>query len=447
MGHLPFPLDAVTPLSTCRAGRHAGSHKPLAAAMSVALAACLAAPLPALAQETRAELLRAQRAAKAKRLTPHDPGFVEKAFSFVGERESGGKPLGFYPYAGSVFTGGAVAFGAGYRVPFKDTGSLETEAAISPKLYWKIDAQLRLPEFFDRRVRVEARAIYLDAPKVNFFGLGAGSSEDDRTTFRLTAGALSSTVLVRPTGWFGVGGGLDYLVDDTGRGKTGPSIEEVFDPDEVPGLGVDPNYTVLRAFAQVDTRRVSGDIPGGRGRGTIRVPARVRDLAPGYATRGGFARADLAWFSAQDNLPYSFRRFDGEGAYLVPLLRDNWIIAVRGLVSLTDTDPGQEVPYYLMPTLGYSRDLRGFDNFRFRDRNRLLMTAEYRWTPSRLLDVVLFYDTGKVAPRAGDLNFSDLERDFGLGLRFHTRNETILRFELAKSDEKLRFIFGVGPSF
>jgi hypothetical protein len=430
-------------------GRAGGGlvRRSTAAILGLALAACVAMPLPAAAQETRAELLRAQRAAKARRTVPHDPGFVEKMFSFVGERESGGKPLGFYPYVGSVYTGGAVAFGAGYRVPFKDTGSLETEAAISPKLYWKVDARLRLPEFFDRRVRVEARAIYLDAPKINFFGIGSESSEDDRTTFRLTAGALSTTVLVRPAPWLGVGGGLDYLVDDTGRGKTGPSIEEVFGPDEVPGLGVDPNYTVLRAFAQVDTRRVSGDIAGGRGRGTMRVPARVRDLAPGYATRGGFARADVAWFSAEDNVPYSFRRFDGGGGYLIPLLRDNWVIALRGLVSLTGTDTGQEVPYYLMPTLGYSRDLRGFDNFRFRDRNRLLMTAEYRWTPSRLLDVVLFYDTGKVAPRAGDLDFSGLESDYGFGLRFHTRNETLVRFELAKSDEKLRFIFGVGPSF
>jgi len=403
-------------------------------------------PASSAAQESRAAELRARRAEKARSVVPHKPTLFEKLSTAVGEKESGGRPLGFYPYFGSIFTGGAVAVGVGYRVPFKDTGALTTEVAISPKLYWKFDTRLRLPEFADRRVRIEARALYLDAPKVNFFGVGNDSIEDDKATFRLKAGTLLGTVLVRPLSWMGIGGGIDYVNNNLGSGKIEPSIEEIFTPDEVPGLGDSPDYFVTRAFVQVDTRDVSGDFAGTSARVTRAAP-RLRSLTPSYATRGGFARVDFASLSATSDLPYDFDLIDTAAGYLIPILRDNWVIALRAQATFTRTGGDNEVPYFLLPTLGSSRDLRGFDNFRFRDRNKLLLTAEYRWAVSPFADMVVFYDAGKVAPDASDLDFSDLKNDYGVGIRFHTRSTAIMRFEVARSDERMRFIFGVGASF
>ena len=46
---------------------------------------------------------------------------------------------------------------------------------------------------------------------------------------------------------------------------------------------------------------------------------------------------------------------------------------------LTETAAGQEVPFYLLPTLGGSTTLRGFLDDRFRDRDLLLFNAEYRF--------------------------------------------------------------------
>src|SRR5688572_32476637 len=34
------------------------------------------------------------------------------------------------------------------------------------------------------------------------------------------------------------------------------------------------------------------------------------------------------------------------------------------------------------------------------------------WTPARFLDMAVFYDTGKVAARKGDINFEDLEDSY-----------------------------------
>ena len=92
---------------------------------------------------------------------------------------------------------------------------------------------------------------------------------------------------------------------------------------------------------------------------------------------------------------------------LIPLMRANWVIALRGLTTITDLDETEAIPHFMLPSLGGARPA-GFPDFRFRDRHRLVMNAELRWTP-RFLDMAVFYDAGKVAARKSDLDFRDLE--------------------------------------
>jgi outer membrane protein assembly factor BamA len=113
----------------------------------------------------------------------------------------------------------------------------------------------------------------------------------------------------------------------------------------------------------------------------------------------------------------------------VPLLRDRRVLALRAAVSTSDADAGQEVPFYYQRTLGGPDDLRGFRRFRFRDRNSILLQAEYRWEIFTAVDGAIFYDAGKVASRREDLSLSDLESDYGIGFRFGTRNGVFLRVE------------------
>ena len=51
------------------------------------------------------------------------------------------------------------------------------------------------------------------------------------------------------------------------------------------------------------------------------------------------------------------------------------------------------------------------------------------------LDMALFADGGKVFPRRGQLNFSHLEGDGGIGFRFNIRGRQFLRLDIAKSRE------------
>ena len=73
-----------------------------------------------------------------------------------------------------------------------------------------------------------------------------------------------------------------------------------------------------------------------------------------------------------------------------------------------------------MPDLG-GRTLRGYSSWRFRDRNRLLLTGEYRWTAGPFVDMALFVDAGKVArPRSTTSTSGSLQTSHGVGLTFHT---------------------------
>ena len=129
----------------------------------------------------------------------------------------------------------------------------------------------------------------------------------------------------------------------------------------------------------------------------------------GYSGKGGLYQVQFDDFRELDHEQYSFRSLEAEVTQMIPLMRANWVIALHGLATVTDVDATEAVPYFMLPSLGGGKTLRGFPDLRFRDRHRLVMNAELRWTPARFLDMALFYDAGKVTAQKGDLNFRDLE--------------------------------------
>ena len=144
---------------------------------------------------------------------------------------------------------------------------------------------------------------------------------------------------------------------------------------------------------------------------------------------------------------YSFDRLDGEVVQHIPLLRENWVISLHGLVQTTLNDD-DAVPYFLMPALGSSHNLRGYGSWRFRDRHSILTSGEFRFIPSRLaLDLAVFYDAGKVASRREDLSLTHLSHDVGVGLRFHSPVATPVRIELARGSEGFHLVIAGGAAF
>jgi outer membrane translocation and assembly module TamA len=105
------------------------------------------------------------------------------------------------------------------------------------------------------------------------------------------------------------------------------------------------------------------------------------------------------------------------------------------------------VPYYLLPTLGGARRHRGYSDFRFQDRHMMLVSGEYRWTPSRVLDMAIFVDSGKVTSDRSDLDFDGLKTAWGIGLRIHGPTFTPVRIDVASAKEGVRVHVTGGVAF
>jgi outer membrane protein assembly factor BamA len=207
---------------------------------------------------------------------------------------------------------------------------------------------------------------------------------------------------------------MAYLTPRLGSGTDTrfPSTEEVYDPATLPGLGAQPDFLRTDVSAALDWR----DNP----------------LNPHSGGRYG---AQLSNYADRDLNGYDFRRIDIELQQYVPLPHRYRVIALRAAAVVTDADAGQQVPFFYQPTLGGSQTLRGFREFRFRDRNSLVLTAEYRWEAWWALDGAFFVDAGKVAANRRDLTLHDMDVSYGVGFRLHSNRAFVSRLDLAFSRE------------
>ena len=250
------------------------------------------------------------------------------------------------------------------------------------------------------------------------------TSPDDRANFRMKQAAVSLRADARLAGPFfaSAAAGYERYGLEPGKGVH-PSIETVFAPFEVPGLNAEPTYTRLSASVGADWRPSAG-----------------------YARRGGLYGLGYQMWRDRD-ATYSFERLDAEVVQHLPLLRENWVISLRGRVQSTIGD-SDVVPYFLLPALGSGSTLRGYSTGRFRDRHALLLQAEWRWITNRAgMDMAIFYDMGKVSDRRSGLGLSGLKSNVGIGLRLHGPQTTPLRIELARGNEGFNLVFAAGAAF
>lgn len=379
------------------------------------LLASASVTLPATAQETRAELLEKERAERAKQVKTYEPGKIERALIYY-ERNN---PLakiaprnGFfirYGYAEKP-VGSGIAVGGGWRHDVLDrNGRIVFEGGHSLRGYRMVRADFSLPRLMDEKLEVGIAASHHHNPQEDFYGLGLDSLKSDRTSFLYKAPDVQGRALISPVGWFNAGVRLGWTDVTIGRGtdKRFPSTEERFTAPEAPGLLDGPSFLYTDLSAAVDTRD-----------------------QPGNARAGGYY--GLAWrrHSDRDLDRYSFDRVDVDLQQFVPIFDKKRVLAARLQLLTTTANDQNEVPFYFRPTLGGGTTLRSFADFRFRDRNVLVMNVEYRWEAFSGLDMALFTDWGSVAARFSDLELGG-EKAYGIGMRFNTYKAVFLRFDVA----------------
>jgi hypothetical protein len=374
------------------------------------------------AQDSRADEIAAEQAKKARDLKPYVESAAERWTETI-TREFLAEPGGFYPFFGSVYSGGGFTLGAGYRQFYGDRTHWDVKGLYSFKNYKYIAFSTDSWGLAHGLIDLHANVGWRDATQVAYYGLGIESPQD-RSNFGMKQAFFGGDMAIRPGGHSVFGAGLAYedFTLEEGAG-TDPSIEQIHTPATAPGLGESPSYIHTMASAGIDWRP-----------------------AAGYARTGGLYQISYHDY-ADRNGSLDFDRVDGEIVQHIPILRENWVFSAHGLVQ-TILDDDNTVPYFLLPSLGSGSTLRAYPAWRFRDRHSLLMSGEFRWIPSRRgIDMAVFYDAGKVVPRWDDLSLKGLKHDVGVGIRFHGPAATPLRIEVAKGREGFNLVFAGSAAF
>jgi hypothetical protein len=374
---------------------------------------------------SRQAAIEQEQAQKATATRPYVPNKTERWFNTLDTLLAGGQ-LKWHPFFESAYSGGGFTLGAGWLNYVSAYNTLDVRGSYTFSNYKRVEAEFAAPRLFNRRGHLSILGGWRDAPQVAFYGIGTNTSQDARLNYRFRQPYLSGLLKVFPTRrTLMLGGGAEYSrwSLDSGEGSV-PSIDTVFTPETLPGLGAEVTYLHTQGAVGLDWR-----------------------TSPGYTRRGAYIGATLHDYSDRDDA-FGFQLAEYEGIAHLPILRETWALSFHGRVQTAFDKDDQQIPFFMLPALGGGSSLRGYPSWRFRDRNSLLLQAEWRIMVNRYLDMAFFYDAGKVVPRTSDLDLDGLKDDYGFGLRFHGPFATPLRVEIARSRESsFSFIFASSASF
>jgi hypothetical protein len=440
----PHPVAQPLPMTHAPARATGHSHRGavtllvcLFSMLGVAGSAAAVTPAPPVPQRSQsgstAEDLEALRRAKMAEVAPPDKDSVEKGLAWLEDGywiekiRAGWK--GFTPTLGGFPSGSGQAFGVvwktvglGAEFPNRTTPNridITAQAAASLRGYLVGAADFNVLRIADVPLNLQVRAGWQRNSQEDFYGFGMDSSLEDRTDYLLEGGTVGTAVWWNAPTWLYVGGvvgGFDINVGP-GTDERFPPTQDVFPPQEVPGLDVQGRFVKYGGFAAVNyTNR-------------------------GNPWRGGYYLASYELWDDIDTDNYDFGKLDIDLQQYIPFLMGKRVIALRAKTELTFTDGDHEVPFYAQPILGGHQELRGYNYARFRDRNSLLLAAEYRSEVWMAMDMALFLDAGKVFHDHAQLNFDDMVIDYGFGVRFKTAQSTFLRADFAFGGESFRYFF------
>ena len=354
--------------------------------------------------------------------------------------DSFSRPL--HPIIGGVASGGGLGVGVGYDSPDDELLYTDAEAIVTARRYWSLEGEV------GRRTRSHRTQIgvfggFRHMNRLDFFGIGPDTDFDDRTSFRLREATVGTRGWFRATPHVRVGGAAGIYVPDTGRGANPsvPSFEQVFSRDVVPGLMAQPTFSRYRGFIEFLHPRLTAPQP------TTEVEA-----------LGGAYQIALEVVRDHGAGQHSFNRWEIEAQQRIRGLRHGQRLTLHGFLASTDGEP--DVPFYMLYTLGGSgglkafrsdllgtdgsrATLRGFRNYRFRDRDLLLLQAEYRVPIFNNIHATVFVDAGQVAPRRSEL-FRSLHTATGFSLGYVSGGKTVGRVDVGFSREGMQVFWSFG---
>jgi outer membrane protein assembly factor BamA len=329
-----------------------------------------------------------------------------------------GYPDRFQLVLGDLRPGAGLAVGADYEKTHFATSffDLRLGARVSTRLYQRYEAEMVIPHLFEPRLFLEVLAQYRSFTEVSYFGIGPDTRHEERSDYHIEGPVLLATLGFRPSLRIVFGGRFGSLDNDLHSGRSGdlPSVEDAFPPGELPGYAEEPDYLLYSAFAALDLRNDPDD-----------------------PTRGSYLEVQATRYRDRGFDRFHFEELTVEAQHFIPLSYRT-VLASRARGVFTRAAEGQEIPFFMLPSLGGTGSLHAFDNDRFRDRHLLLATGEIRYQLTPEIRFETFVDVGQVFPAFGDFRFSELEIGAGLGLRYKMGRKILLGVSLGAGREGAR---------
>lgn len=190
-----------------------------------------------------------------------------------------------------------------------------------------------------------------------------------------------------------------------------------------------------------------GDIPGSRGSllSGICLLANVdsRDNMF-FPTRGEFFNFTMRFYNKIIGSEYTFQSYRLDLRKYFPVFSSH-VLAVQSIVQ---TQTGT-VPFQRLSRMGGQYVMRGYYEGCYRDRNVVVLQAEYRLPIFWRFGVVGFAGVADVAHRFRDFKFDNLKHSFGFGLRylFIKGEKMYVRFDVGFGKGTSGFYFSVFEAF
>jgi hypothetical protein len=377
-------------------------------------------------RDTTSGIIYAEKA-KAQSLSPVAPSHGEQEVDRFEERffDPTIKPNGLTVKSGGLPSGGGFSLGPRYirRDWLHEHLISDSYLVGSTKKWYKGQSTLDFVGLINNHLQLTAAGAYQNAASMPYYGEGSNSSKGNQSDFRseFTSahfGGQFHFIDQKLSAGYSVGG----LLVNVGPGDLGgwPSTDKIFNEANTPGLEKQSNFITGTASITADLTALSFSNP-----------------------KGLILEAQDTQFWDQRGTNSSFHLLQTQATYYVPFINGMRTLAFRARNETTFHADGQQVPFYLQPTLGGPNDLRGYERYRYYGNGSSLLSGEYKWSVAGSVEMALFGDGGNVYSRPGLIGLRELRGDGGFGVRFKNKQQEIMRFDVGFSPEgvKVWFVF------
>lgn len=355
-----------------------------------------------------------------------EKGVVDKTLNFLSNKD---KTFWVYP----IIEGGAGSgFGGGIGIKHSDLFHRNYLLGASYKIHINMTQNANLSfgkanalELFGRPVSYSFGSSFRQTLGDDFFGMGNSTNNANDGQYSANSIIIGSTLAYQPVDTFLISPYFGFdLGDSWSKGNNGssqPSVQDLFPAAELAGFDKWVNYAVLGIRLARDSRD------------------NINETESGAVYSATFQR-----FFGMNRDGFNYNRYELDARKYFHLVMPRQVLLIRGNIAIESPDNGNDVPFWRLTTLDYNSPLRGFVGGRFHDRSSILFNIEYRFPVWRMIDGVIFYDTGRVFRNIEDMTLAHIKYSAGGGLNFRIPNLAFFKFQAAYGGEGVNIMFGAG---